>query len=390
MPISKRVQEQLTRASWIRRMFEEGARLRGEHGASAVADLSLGNPQIEPPEAFRRALAEAVADPRPGLHRYMSNLGLAATRAAVAEGLSVEAGVALTADHVAMVTGAAAGLNLTFAALLDPGDEVLILSPYFPEYPFYVENHGGVLRIAPTRSDFHLDLEAIADRLGPRTRIVLINSPNNPTGVTYPRPEVEQLAELMLERAPGAYLVSDEPYKRIVFEGGRFTSVLGLHPRAIAVGSHSKDLAIPGERIGYVALSPLLPEADRKELITALGLVMRTYGFVNAPALMQRVVSTLQGVTVDPAFYQARRDLLVGGLREAGYEVAMPTGAFYLFLKTPTPDDVEFVLRLAQERVLTVPGSGFGAPGDLRISYCVVLEQIERALPAFRRLAAEY
>lgn len=376
-------------------MFEEGNRLRARHGADAVIDLSLGNPELEPPPEFRRALTAAVEEDaaRPGLHRYMPNAGFAETRAAVARSLSEESGLAVDGRDVIMSCGAAGGLNVVMKAILEPGDEVAILSPYFPEYDFYIDNHGGVPLVVPTREDFSLDLDAIGRALGrpgSRIRALILNSPNNPTGRMYGEGEIAALGDLLRARAPHVYLVSDEPYKRLVFDGRRFAGVLGPYERAIVVGSHSKDLAIPGERLGFVALSPTIPEVERRELVGAMTFVTRTLGFVNAPALMQRVAARVQGASVDPREYQARRDLLCATLERAGYRFVKPQGAFYLFPRSPDPDDVRFVTRLAEKLVLTVPGSGFGTPGHFRISYCVAKETIARALPVFAEIAREY
>ncbi|GIW72687.1 MAG: aspartate aminotransferase [Planctomycetota bacterium] len=387
MAVSSVVRAQLGRASWIRRMFEEGARLRAQLGKDAVIDLSLGNPEVEPPPAFHQTLERVVQhELGPGAHRYMHNAGLPETREAVAAALAAEFGLPFTRDDIVMCCGAAAGLNLVLKAVLEPGDEVVVLAPYFPEYPFYVENHGGRLREVPTRADFSLDPDALARALGPRTAALIVNSPNNPTGRLLSAAELDAIAGLLRERAPRALLVSDEPYRRLVFSGQRFASVLGRHARAVVVGSHSKDLAVPGERIGYVALSPEMPPAERAELAAALAFLTRTLGYVNAPALMQRVVRHLQGLSVDPAVYERRARLVVPALRAMGYEVVEPGGAFYCFPRTPIPDDVAFALALAeQERVLVVPGTGFGAPGHFRISLCVATERLERALPALAR-----
>jgi len=389
MPISNRVREFMGQASWIRRMFEEGERLRQVHGPDAVVDLSLGNPEVDPPPDFAAALARAAAEVAPGRHRYMANAGYLETRRAVAAKIGEESGLAVRGEDIVMSCGAAGGLNVLFRSILDPGDEVIILAPYFPEYLFYIDNHGGVPRSVRTRPDFAPDPDAIAAAIGPRTKALILNSPNNPTGRAYDEASVSAVASLLAARAPRAYLVSDEPYRRLVYGGRPAPWILGRHPRAVVVGSHSKDLAVPGERIGYIAPTPEMPEDERRELVSALTFVTRTLGFVNAPALMQRVVRTLQGVTVAPGIYEERARLLCDALERAGYELVRPEGAFYAFPRTPEPDDVAFVRRLQKRLVLTVPGSGFGAPGYFRISYCVAKERIERALPAFAEAAEE-
>ncbi len=388
--ISARTRRNMERSSWIRRMFEEGSRLRAIHGADRVIDLSLGNPEIEPPPAFLETLARVAADVRPGLHRYMPNAGYPEARAAVARGLAAETGVAVRPDDVIMACGAAGGLNVFLKAILEPGEEAMVLVPYFPEYDFYIDHAGGAPRYVKLRRDFRLDLDAIAAALDARVRALLICSPGNPTGRVFSAEEIAGLSALLRERAPHVYLVSDEPYKRLVFGGKRCPPALGAYPRTVVVGSHSKDLAVPGERIGFIAMSPEIPEEDRRELFAGMVFLTRTLGFVNAPALMQRVATELQGVTVDPREYEERRDLLCGELARLGYDFELPDGAFYLFPRVPDEDDVRFVRRLAEKLVLTVPGSGFGAPGHIRISFCVAKETIRRSFAAFAEMAREY
>jgi len=391
MPISARVRSNMERSSWIRRMFEEGNRLRQIHGADKVVDLSLGNPEVEPPPAFLEALAREAADVRPGLHRYMPNAGFADVRAAVAAALSKEAGDAeVRGDDVVMCVGAAGGLNVVLKAILEPGDEVMVLVPFFPEYDFYIDHAGGVPRYVKLRRDFRLDLGAIEAALSPRVKALLVCHPGNPTGRLYGEDEIKGLADLLRAKAPHVTLITDEPYKNLVFRGKTYVPPLAHYERTIVVGSHSKDLAVPGERIGFIALSPRLPKEERKELFAAMVFLTRTLGFVNAPALMQRVVRGLQGVTVDPAIYEARRDLLCGALARMGYDFETPDGAFYLFPRVPDEDDVRFVSRLAEKLVLTVPGTGFGAPGHIRISFCVKPETIERSFAGFEAIAREY
>ena len=392
MPISARVRKNMERSSWIRRMFEEGQRLRAIHGADKVIDLSLGNPEIEPPAIFLEALAREAADPRPGLHRYMPNAGFLETRAAVAAELSREsAPLVVRADDVIMCCGAAGGLNVVLKAILEPGDEVICLVPYFPEYDFYIDHAGGVPRYVKLRRDFRLDLDAIAAAIAePRVRAILVCSPGNPTGRMFSREEMTALGALLDARAPHVTLISDEPYKRLVFGGGACPAPMPLCARTIVVGSHSKDLAVPGERIGFIAMSPRIDETDRREMFAGMVFLTRTLGFVNAPALLQRVVKGLQGVTVDPREYEERRDLLCGELARLGYDFELPDGAFYLFPRVPDPDDINFVRRLAERLVLTVPGSGFGAPGHIRISFCVAKETIRRSFDGFAAVAAEY
>ena len=383
MAISARVSEYMKSASWIRRMFEQGAKLKREHGAENVFDFSLGNPDLPPPPAFSRAL-QAVAAEVPGVHRYMPNAGFPETRTRVAARVAKQHGVDPGAAGVIMTVGAAGALNVVLKATLDPGNEVVVPVPYFPEYRFYVDNHGGVLKLVPTTPDFDLDLNAFEDALNENTRIVLINSPNNPTGRVYSAETLRQLGELMERKAPEATLVSDEPYRQIVYEGHEVASVLAVTPRSVVATSFSKDLGLAGERIGYVAVHPDHP--DREGLLAAAVFVNRTLGFVNAPALMQRVIARLDEVTVDLDVYAERRSVFLEGLREAGYECVTPEGAFYLFPRSPLEDDVAFVQALLEERILVVPGTGFGQPGYVRLSYAVPTDTIRRALPGFKRV----
>ncbi|MFP3870811.1 MAG: pyridoxal phosphate-dependent aminotransferase [Syntrophobacteria bacterium] len=387
MAVATKVQETLERSSWIRKMFEEGARLKAVHGADKVFDFSLGNPDLEPPEVFRKALGAVAADEHPGAHAYMLNAGYEETRAAVAAYVSQEQGVRASSEKVIMTCGAAGALNCIFKTLLDPGNEVIVSAPYFVEYGFYIDNHGGCIRVVRTRDDFSLDLEAIEAALTKQTKVILINSPNNPTGQVYDEPTLAGLGELLVagSRTLGRtiYLVSDEPYRKLVYDNVTVPSILAAYQSSIVATSYSKDLSLPGERIGYLAVHP---DADQgEELIAGMVLANRILGFVNAPALMQRVVRRLQGACVDTAVYQRRRDLFCQGLAEAGYEFIRPQGAFYLFPKSPIGDDVAFVRSLQQENILVVPGSGFGAPGYFRVSYCVDERTIEGSLPGFAR-----
>ena len=386
MAIAQKVRQYMQAASWIRGMFEEGIRLKQAYGADNVHDFSLGNPVVEPPPAFREALHRLVSQPRPGMHRYMPNTGYAETRAAVAAQLGRETGIAFAAEHVTMVVGAAGGLNVVFKALLDPGDEVMIFSPYFVEYNFYADNHQGVSNVVPTDARFNLDLAAIEAALSARTKIVLINSPNNPSGVLYDADTIAALGDLLRRKQAAfgtpIYLVSDEPYKKLLYDGLAYPEVHAYFANSIAVTSHAKDLALPGERLGHVAVNPAC--ADLDELLEAIGFANRTLGFVNAPALMQHVVRELQGVTIDMAQYERKRALMCDELAAMGYEFVRPQGAFYLFPRSPIEDDTAFVNLLLQKRILAVPGRGFGTPGYFRLAYCVEDRTIENALPGFR------
>ncbi len=392
MPIATKIKYYMESASWIRGMFEEGIRLKQQYGEDNIFDFSLGNPVMEPPPQFYETLRQLLAHPQPGMHRYMPNVGYAETRAAVAAQLTKETGIAFTADHIVMCVGAAAGLNVALKTLLDPGDEVIFFAPYFVEYHFYVDYHGGVAKVVPTDAHFDLDLEALEAALTPRSKVVLINSPNNPTGVIYPATTLKQLGELLQRKQrefnTTIYLLSDEPYKKLIYGGLTYPEVYPHHPNSITVTSHAKDLALPAERIGYIAVNPAC--ADLQDVISGMSFTTRTLGFVNAPALMQRVLTRLQGVTVDMARYERQRDFLCDRLTAMGYQLVKPQGAFYIFPKSPVADDVAFVRALQTKHILTVPGRGFGTPGYFRIAYCVEDRTIERAMDGFQAVAKEF
>ncbi len=370
-------------------MFEEGIELQAKHGRDNVYDFTLGNPDLEPPAAFIDRLRQLTTNPSPGMHRYMPNAGYPWVRDKVAEALSQDSGIAVRGRDVIMTVGAACALNITLKALLDPGDDVLVFAPYFVEYIFYTSNHGGTPRIVPTDDQFLPDLDALEQAISQKTKALIINSPNNPTGAVYPREVLEKVGAL-LERAAKRvghpiYLLSDEPYRKISYDQ-EVVSPLAIYRDCVLCTSHSKDLGLPGERIGAAAVHP--EAADRELLVQAMTFAIRTLGFVNAPALMQHAVAELQDVTVDIDHYRRNRDLMYQGLVAAGYDCVLPGGAFYMFPKAPIADDVEFVRRLQQERILAVPGTGFGTPGHFRLAYCVDQSVIERALPGLAQVRA--
>lgn len=383
MIVSRAVADNLTKASWIRRMFEEGARLKQERGADKVFDFTLGNPEIEPPAAVLVAARRILESDAPHLHAYMPNAGHPQVRAAVAKRISAATGLPYTANHVIMTVGAGGALNTVLKALLDPGDEVITVAPFFVEYVYYAENHGGRLVVVPPKADLTPDVAKIEAAITPRTRAVLVNSPNNPSGVIYPASTFVEL-EAVLTRVPRPIvLISDEPYKALVFDDVVPPEVPPLVTRSIVATSWSKSLAIPGERIGYLAFSPRMPEAT--ELFEACTFTSRVLGFVNAPALWQWVVAEVGEQVIDVGPYREKRDLMYEGLTRIGYRCVKPQGAFYVFPRTPIDDDVAFVSMLADEGVLTVPGSGFGMPGHIRISLTVERDTVVRALPGFER-----
>ncbi len=391
MPISRKLKEHISEASWIRRMFEEGRALKARVGAQNVFDFSLGNPILEPPDEFFDALDEVVAERQPGQHQYMENVGYREVRQAVADRLGLESGLDYTADHVVMTVGAAGAMNVTLKTVLDPGDEVILLAPFFAEYRFYVDNHGGVARIVPTASDFDLDLAAIRAAVGPRTRAVVVNNPNNPTGRVYGHSSIEGLARLLQskqkELGTTIYVITDEPYRAIVYDDVEVPIVATYYDNTILCTSHSKDLGLAGERIGHIAISPAA--TDGKELFDGMAFANRTLGFVNAPALMQRVVVQVMGCTVDVEYYRRNRDVLYRELTGLGFTMTKPEGAFYLFPKSPLENDIDLVRHLQKHHILTVPGTGFGTPGYFRISYAVDHAIVERSLPVWKAAAAE-
>ena len=392
MAVSRKLQQQMVEGGWIRRMFEDGIALKKKYGESNVFDLSLGNPVVEPPEEFLRDLLRWVDDPSPGMHRYMPNAGYPETRAAVAAHLSSGSGLPFTPNEIVMTCGTAGAINVVLKTIVEAGDEVIIFAPFFVEYVYYIDNHQGISRIVPTDDQFIPDLRLLEDNITPKTRAVLLNSPNNPTGVVYGHSILKGIGDLLgvKEHQYGTeiFLISDEVYRRLVYDGVECPYVFQYHPRTIVATSFSKDLAVPGERIGYIAVSP---EYDgRGELINGLVFCNRVLGFVNAPALMQHVVRGLQDVSVDVGQYVRKRDLLYNGLVEMGYSMVKPTGAFYIFPRSPIEDDVAFVKELQKHNVLVVPGKGFGAPGYFRISYCVEDWVIEGSLAGFRAAAKQF
>jgi aspartate aminotransferase len=392
MAIAQKIKDFMERASFIRKMFEQGAMLKAKHGGENVFDFSLGNPNLEPPPKVHQTLIQILNHPVPVLHGYMSNAGYPETRQAVADFLSREHGIPFSDQDVIMTCGAAGALNVVLKALMEPGDELIVPAPYFPEYFFYADNVQGVTKVVPTGPDFSLDVKAIEQAFTPRTKAVLINSPNNPTGKVYDETSLKQLGDLIdrYQRDHGQviYLISDEPYRKIVYDQIQVPSIFQACRQSISVTSYSKDLSLAGERIGYLAIHPGIPE--KEELLAACTFTNRILGFVNAPALMQRLLPKVQGLTVDIGIYQKKRDIFYGGLSKIGYQLTKPEGAFYLFPQSPIPDDVAFIQALLEELILVVPGSGFGAPGYFRIAYCVPDATIEKSLAGFEKVFKRY
>ena len=380
MGVSRAIAEQMERSSWIRRMFEIGIQLKQERGAENVFDFTLGNPDVEPPPAVQDALRRVVAEERPHLHGYMPNAGFPEVRERIAAMLAWRTGIDYAAEDVIMSNGAAGALNTVLKAILDPGDEVIVLNPYFPEYRFYLENHGGRAVAVETDARFQPDIRRIARAIGPRTKALILNSPNNPTGAVYGADVLRGLNAIVREPM---LVLSDEPYRPIVFDGIRPPETACLVERCIVAWSWSKAMGIAGERIGYLAIPPHLPEAA--ELRGACTFATRILGYINAPAIWQRVVAAVPDATIDISEYQAKRDLLCDALTAAGYDAPRPQGSYYVFPRTPIPDDVEFIRILQDEGILAVPGLGFGRTGYMRLSLTIPREALQRSLQGFKR-----
>ena len=380
MPISRAIAHQMEHSSWIRRMFEIGVQLRRERGADSVFDYSIGNPDVEPPEAVIAALRRIAAENRPRSHGYMPNAGYPEVRAAMARRLAERSGIPFTGDDILMTNGAAGAINTVLKAILDPGDEVMVLTPYFPEYRFYIENHAGRTVTVETDEHFQPDPARIARALTPRTRALILNSPNNPTGVIYSEAVLREVNRVLPDPV---LVICDEPYRPLTFDGAVTPEAVRIFDRAVIAWSWSKAMAIPGERIGYLALPPHLPGIA--ELRGACTVANRILGYINAPAIWQWVVGAVPDATVNVAHYQDKRDLLCDALQFMGYDAPRPQGAFYVFPKTPIPDDIAFIGLLQEEGILAVPGAGFGRSGYMRLSLTIPRDTIERSLPGFER-----
>ncbi len=392
MSIANSIRESLENGSWIREMFEVGTKLKEEKGEENVFDFSLGNPILEPPEKFHFELLNLLKSPKKGMHRYMPNAGFYETREFISGVMRDETGLPFESKDIVMTVGAGGGLNVVLKSLLEPGEEVLALAPYFVEYKAYVQNHGGCLSIAQTTPEFQIDLDSIDSALNKKTKIVIINSPNNPTGVVYSQESIDKLGDLLKKKEEKfghpIYLLSDDIYRYLVFDGLTNCNAFLSYQNSILVNSHSKDLGLAGERIGYIAIHPEIYEIDG--LRQALIYSNRILGFVNAPAMMQKIIPLIGKSKVDISIYEKLRDKIYALILDLGFEAIKPQGAFYIFPKSPDQDDVKFVKRAQEENILLVPGSGFGRAGYFRISLCCNLETIENSRPGFERLANYY
>ncbi|NLI91265.1 MAG: pyridoxal phosphate-dependent aminotransferase [Peptococcaceae bacterium] len=390
---SEKIIGNLQSSSWIRAMFEEGTRLAKIYGEDKVYDFSLGNPFDEPPEEVLRSLKKYISEDFKGVHRYMSNAGYPEVRAGIAALLQKESGVPLTAENIVMTVGAAGGLNVVLKSILNPEEEVIIFAPYFMEYNFYVDNHGGkVVIVPPDTTSFEPNLEALKDLITPKTKAIILNTPNNPTGVLYSEKILKEMALILKQKeeeyGTTIYVISDQPYAEIIFDEQKMPNILSIFTHAIIVNSFSKSLGLAGERIGYIAVSSKIPEVE--VLSNALSFCNRTLGFVNAPGLFQRVVGDALQAKVNIDDYRKKRDFFHSNLTRIGFECIKPQGAFYLFPKALIKDDIEFVNRAVNYNLLLVPGSGFYCPGYFRISYCVSMDTIVNSIEAFEKLALEF
>lgn len=388
--ISKKMVGYVEGSSAIRAMFEEGKRLAALYGAENVYDFSLGNPNLEPPDKVKQAIFDVLNDEPPTfVHGYMNNSGYEDVRGSVAEFINRKHGTAFGVQNVLMTVGAAGGLNVILKTLLDPGDEVIAFAPYFGEYRSYVANFDGVLIVvSPNTVDFQPNLQELREKITPRTKAVIINSPNNPTGVVYTEETIAELSNILRgkqeEFGTSIYLIADEPYRELVYDGVSVPYVTKYYENAIIGYSYSKSLSLPGERIGYLVIPS---EADDFEnVVSAANVANRILGYVNAPSLMQRAVARCLDAEVNVAVYDKNRQALYNGLTEAGYECVRPEGAFYLFVKSPIENDVEFCGLAKNYNLLIVPGSAFACPGYVRIAYCVAYDTIMGALPKFKEL----
>ena len=393
--ISKKMENMVANSSAIRAMFEAGNRLAKLYGQENVFDFSLGNPNVPAPEAVKKAIMEVLAEEDPVvLHGYTnSNAGYEDVRRAVAESLNERFGTKFHFENITMTVGAAGGLNVILKALLNPGDEVIAFAPYFGEYRSYTNNYDGVLvEISPNTVDFQPKLDEFEAKITEKTKVVIVNTPNNPTGVVYSEETIQKMAAIMeakqKEYGTEIYLVSDEPYRELAYDGVEVPYLTKYYDNTIVGYSYSKSLSLPGERIGYLVIPD--EAADSEKLINAANVATRILGFVNAPTLQQKVVKACLNEKTDISYYDRNRETLYQGLKELGFECIKPEGAFYLFLKSPIEDEKAFCAAAKKYNILIVPGSSFACPGYVRLAYCVSYETIVNSLPKFAELAEEY
>ncbi len=391
--ISKKMVAFVEGSSTIRAMFEEGKRLAEQYGAENVYDFSLGNPNVPAPEQVKEAIIDILKEEEPTfIHGYMNNSGYEDIRQAIAASINKKHGTSFEHKNIIMTVGAAGGINVILKTLLNPGDEVIAFAPYFGEYRSYAANYDAALVVVPANTkDFQPNLAAFREKLTPNTKAVIINSPNNPTGVVYTEETIKELADILNEKQKefktDIYLIADEPYRELAYDGVKVPYVTPYYENTIVGYSYSKSLSLPGERIGYLVIPS--EAADFENVISAANVATRILGFVNAPSLLQRAIGRCLDAEVDLAFYNKNRETLYKGLCDAGYECIKPEGAFYLFVKTPIENDTEFCKLAKKYNLLLVPGSAFACPGYMRIAYCVAPETIVNALPKFKELMEE-
>ncbi len=390
--LNKEIELFLEKSSWIRKMFETGMELKKIYGEENVFDFSLGNPDLPPPPRVKEALKQIAREAdTPYSLGYMPNAGAAHIREKLAEHISKEQKIDIDASSVMLTCGAAGGLNCLFRCILEEGDKIICIAPYFVEYKFYLSNHGGEALIVESNRDFSLNIKAVEKSLDPKVKGVLINSPNNPTGVVYREDELKDLARILNnyqnKQHKEIFLISDEPYRFLTYEEIEVPSIFKFYDNSIVISSFSKNLSLAGERIGYVALNPTMEKKD--SLMNALIFANRILGYVNAPVVGQKILNYALGDRVDVEIYHKRRKLMAQVLKEAGYEFILPKGGFYFFPKSPIEDEVRFVKILQHHRILAVPGSGFGRKGYFRLSFSVPEKTIERSLEGFKKAMEE-
>ena len=392
--ISEKMKPYVKNNSAIRMMFEEGNRLRAKYGADKVFDFSLGNPSVPAPDSVREAIIDLVNNTDPTvLHGYMSNAGFEDVRQTIAESLNRRFDTKFSAKNLIMTVGAASGLNVILKTILNPGEEVIVFAPYFLEYGAYVSNYDGVLvEISPDTTTFQPNLAEFEQKITPKTKAVIVNTPHNPTGVVYSEETIRKLSAILeakqKEFGTVIYLISDEPYRELAYDGVEVPYLTKYYDNTVVGYSYSKSLSLPGERIGYLVIPD---EADgSEELISAATIANRTLGCVNAPSLIQKVVAKCVDAKTDLAAYDKNRQALYNGLKECGFECIKPQGAFYLFVKSPVADEKAFCEAGKKYNILMVPGSSFACPGYVRLAYCVSYDTIVNSLPEFKKLAAEY
>lgn len=392
--IADKMVDLVKNSSAIRAMFEEGKIMAAKYGAENVYDFSLGNPNVPAPAEVKKAVFEELEKEDPVvLHGYMNNSGYEDVRAAIADSINRRFQTSFGEQNIIMTVGAAGGLNVILKTLLNPGDEVIVIAPYFGEYNSYVSNYDGkIVVVSPNTENFQPNLEELEQKITANTKAVIINSPNNPTGVVYSEDTIRKAADILRgkekELGTDIYLISDEPYRELVYDGIEVPYLTKYYENAIIGYSYSKSLSLPGERIGYLVIPDEVSDAE--EVIAAANVATRILGYVNAPSLMQKVVAKCLDAKVDVPFYNRNREALYNGLKELGFECIKPEGAFYLFVKSPVEDEKVFCAAAKKYNILIVPGSSFACPGYVRIAYCVSYETIMNSMPGFKALAEEF